>query len=79
MSVPLEQCNHLETFSAVQTLAKDAAMVSSQPMGLKLPRELLMEVGGQGIIGRRVVMSNGSVDTHGEFAQAEGIVGFNTA
>lgn len=72
--VPFVECTELETFSlsdGSKAISPDGAYVE-----VKLPQELLLEVGGNGIIGRRISMSSGDVRTKATIA--EGIVGFNT-
>lgn len=50
--------------------------VESSPLESRLAQQLLLEVGGDGVIGRRIAISS---QVSSKTCVAEGIVGFNSA
>ncbi|KAG8159208.1 hypothetical protein KVR01_010869 [Diaporthe batatas] len=67
LTVPTAECKQIETFTLPMTL--------SDALESRLAQQLLLEVGGDGVIGRRIAIT---LQTSSETGVAEGIVGFNS-
>jgi hypothetical protein len=68
LTVPSADCKQLESFTIPRQGSSDT------PFETRLEHQLLLQVGGDGIVGRRIAVS--SPDTSSSLI-AEGIVGFN--
>lgn len=71
--MPTSECQQLGSFTLPTALRTD--FMDNSSLESRLGQHLLLEVGGDGVIGRRVALSSrGSSRTF----MAEGIVGFNS-
>ncbi|POS71047.1 hypothetical protein DHEL01_v210557 [Diaporthe helianthi] len=68
LTVPSADCKELESF----TIPRQRS--SGNPFETRLEQQLLLQVGGDGIIGRRIAVSSASTSSP---SIAEGVVGFN--
>ncbi|KAG8159781.1 hypothetical protein KVR01_010418 [Diaporthe batatas] len=68
LTVPRAECKELESF----TIPRHGS--SATPVEKRLEQQLLLQVGGDGIIGRRIAVSSASTSSS---SIAEGVVGFN--
>lgn len=73
LTIPSAQCTHFNRFKLPDIPKKDSSYGGTTQS--KLAKDLLIQVGGDGIIGRRVSVSFSDSPS---ICLAEGIVGFNT-
>ncbi|KAJ0116087.1 hypothetical protein J7T55_005033 [Diaporthe amygdali] len=73
LTVPTSECKQVGSFTLPMTLGTDLSDHSSSET--RLGQQLLLEVGGDGVIGRRIAISS---PASSKMCMAEGIVGFNS-
>ncbi|KAI7778992.1 hypothetical protein LA080_001422 [Diaporthe eres] len=73
LTVPASECKQIESFTLPMTFRPD--VVEPSPLESRLGQQLLLEVGGDGVIGRRIAISSQGPS---KTCMAEGIVGFNS-
>ncbi|POS75656.1 hypothetical protein DHEL01_v205954 [Diaporthe helianthi] len=73
LTMPSSECKQIESFTLPMALASD--VVEPSLLESRLAQKLLLEVGGEGVIGRRIAISS---QAYPNTCMAEGIVGFNS-
>lgn len=73
LTVPTSECKQIGSFTLPMTFPADHRV--SSPLESRLAQQLLLEVGGNGVIGRRIAISS---QESSKKCMAEGIVGFNS-
>lgn len=73
LTVPTSECKQIGSFTLPMTFP--ANHIEPSPLESRLAQQLLLEVGGNGVIGRRIAISSRGSSQR---CIAEGIVGFNS-